>query len=77
MDQKIRRHPLAFNAIKLKLWKNCRQPRLSTDGPTPLPAGHRDDAADSVPQMHPWMGLFDDPALHEALDRIMAGNGIA
>lgn len=77
MDKKFWCHSFAYDAIKRKLLKSYRKPRLSADGLNALPAVQRKSAAEDMSEMHPWMGLFDDPALHEALDRIMASNRIA
>jgi hypothetical protein len=77
MDMKVWRHPLASDALKRNFMKRNRKPalfvsRLNQQIATP---GYSSDEGAS--RMHPWTGLFEDPALHQALDRIMAINHIA
>lgn len=77
MDMKFWRHPLAPDALKRKFMKKFRKPILfgSRSNERLAPPGNRSDERAS--RMQPWTGLFDDPDLHRALDRIMASNRIS
>ena len=76
MDMKNWCHPFASKAVNRNNLKKYQKPGRSRYGPnerSPTP----EDSPDKGPSsMHPWMNLFDDPALHRALDRIMAINHI-
>lgn len=76
MDKKIWAHPFASFLIKRKLQKEYRNPRLSDNEPRTLPEMGRESTAKGESRTNPWMGVFDDPALHKALDLIMASNHI-
>jgi hypothetical protein len=74
MGKKVWWHPFEPNAIKRKLCKNHRKPSAATHSLNPLPTVGK---AEGTSKMHQWKRVFDDPDLHQALDRIMANNGIA
>lgn len=77
MDKKVWWHPFELIAIKRKFCKDRRKPSVSTHRLNSRYAAYRDGEAKITSKLNPWRGMFDDPALHEALDRIMASNGIA
>jgi hypothetical protein len=77
MDKKSWPHSFASFSIKRKLRRESRNPRMSDYEPGRHPAVGRTKTVRDESKANPWMGLFDDPALHEALDRIMAANRIA
>ncbi len=77
MDKKVWWRPFGPNAIKRKFCKDRRKPSASTNRLNSRSAACRDGEAEITIKMHPWQGMFDDPVLHEALDRIMTTNGIA
>jgi hypothetical protein len=77
MDKKTWVHPFASFLIKRKLQRKYRNPPLSDNEAGTLPAMGRESAAKCESKANPWIGVFDDPVLHEALDRIMASNRIS
>jgi hypothetical protein len=77
MDKRIWVPPFASFLIKRKLQQKYRNPRLSDHEPRTPPTIVRESTNKGESNTNPWMGVFDDPALHEALDRIMASNRIA
>ena len=76
MDKKVWCHPFASDAVKRKFWKRNHNPGLSVPRPNALSPASPDSSAKPDSRME-WVGLFGDPALHVALDRIIASNGIA
>jgi hypothetical protein len=77
MDKKTWVHPFASFLIKHHLKKKNRNPRLTDHEPGMLSAMGRVITAKGESKTNPWIGVFDDPVLHEALDRIMASNRIS
>jgi len=77
MDKKIWRHPSTPAAIKRKVWQRYQNPAFSGYGSNAMAAASPDNTVEPESKMDPWIDLFADPALHEALDRIMASNRIA
>jgi hypothetical protein len=76
MEKKIWRHPLTPAAIKRKVLQIYQNPGLSDCRSNAMAAASPDNTGEPKSRMDPWIGLFADPALHEALDRIMASNRI-
>ena len=76
MDKNIWLHPFASHAIKSKILKKYRNPGASASGSNPQAVGRWYHAANNLPTVDPWIRLLDDPALNEALDRLIACNRI-
>lgn len=77
MAKKIWCHPFAPAAIKRKVWKRYQNPGLSAYRLNAMSTPSPGNTAEAESRTDPWIGLFADPALHEALDRIIANNHIA
>lgn len=77
MGNKVWCHPFSSDAIRRKFWKIDRIHRASVNGVNAPSAAFRGRMEAGTTKLGPWNGLFDDPVLHEALDRIMACNRIA
>jgi hypothetical protein len=76
MDKKVWFHLFVPHMIKCNFMKRFRKPRSSANGLNALSTTHRDNAVENTSKVHPWMDLFDDPALHQELDRLMMCNRI-
>ena len=77
MGKKTWRHPFTPAAIKRKVLQIYQNPGLSACGSNTMAPASPDNPVESESGTGPWIGLFADPDLHEALDRIMASNRIA
>ena len=76
MDMKNWCHPFASRAVKRTIIKKYRKPGRSRYGMNERSSTPEDSPDKGPSSMHPWIDLFEDPALHLALDRIMAINHI-
>jgi hypothetical protein len=77
MNKNIWLHPFASHAIKRNLRKINRKPGAFASGPNSQAMGQWYNAANSLPTVDPWIRLLEDPALNEALDRLIVCNRIA
>jgi hypothetical protein len=76
MDKSIWFHPFASYASKYNILKKLKKQEYAAPEMDTLAMGHPDKAANTLATVDPWIGLFEDPALHEALDRLMKCNRI-
>jgi hypothetical protein len=76
MDKNIWLHPFALSVVKNKLHRRYRKSGATTSSRNPQTVAHWYSTANNLPTVDPWIRLFDDPALNEALDRFIVCNRI-